>query len=500
MSSFVETESERRSQERSNTLIPADLMLENEVKSIFLMDLRRTGCRAVVGLPKAAVPEGVKIKLELPKHEPIFFLAQAKVLKKLAKDRWHVAFDRFEFVSKSDERVMLSYLNEVEAQSDDLASKALKGLGDEELRRLSRLVQASRTLNPCQSYIQAIEQVIDVTRRELAAERGLLLVPRGEDEIAVEVARGTSAIKQRGLRFSSTVARSVLETGEPLLSLDAQTDQALGAVSSIKMLGTVSVMCVPLGTPDRLYGLLYVDNTMSRGLFRESDLAMATIIADLATASLEKNWHHQFAIQAERVSSTKNLVSSMSRDLLPSLKVLRSLTDSAEDDGLSAIKAEQLQARVSKCLETVERVLPLGATVGRKRDYSDLMDVFEEIALDFEDNISLPLPPDGQGWPKLHLDLENLTTIVTALLKAAVGRKSVPARILVAVQKNVFKLTIVSTELVLSDRNLRRAFHPFTGMGLNEAQRLVHEHRGLLRVNVDPAGGIVFTVELPLEE
>jgi K+-sensing histidine kinase KdpD len=494
MTSFVETESERRFQDRSKNVLPADLMTESGPQTIYVMELRPDGCRAVVS--SGQIPTRVKLRLALPDREAIHVLAQAGWSKELAPNKWHVNFDHFEFASPAQEQSLVSYLNEVTVQTEELGVKALRSLGSDELRRLSRLVKASRTLNPCQGYVEAVEQVVDVTRRALGAERGLFLVERGEDEIVVEVARGAEAIKARGLRFSTTVARNVAESRKPLLSLDAQTDQALGAVQSIQMLGTVSVMCVPLATKSRRFGFIYVDNSMSKGLFRESDLALATIIADLAAASLEKNWHHLFALQGERVSSTKNLISHLSRDLLPALTALDQFSERVTASDETQGQLELLKGKSKLCLEFMERVLPLGAMSRRNSAKVDLMDVFEEIALDFDENVEFPLPPPS-GWPKLSVNLNYLTEIVIGLIEAAkAGSGTIRVRVLT--QGEILRITVCNVSLKLTGRELRRVFHPFVERGLSDTQRLVHEHRGLIRAHLAPEGGTVFTAELPL--
>lgn len=495
MTSFVEAESERRSQDRSRLLLPAELVTSEGKESITIMELRRKGCRAVVST--AQVKGHVTLLIPVPKRETIEVRARVSWSKELAPKKWHVTFDDFDFARSSHKQTLVSYLNEIMVESEDLGVKALRGLGREELRRLSRLVKASRSLNPCQGYIQALEQVVDVTRRALGAERGLFLVNRGEDEFAVEVARG-AAVKERGLRFSTTVARSVAESRAPLLSLDAQTDRTLGAVQSIKMMGTVSVMCVPLRTKSRGFGYLYVDNSMSKGIFRDSDLALATIIADLAAASLEKNWNHQLALQAERVSATKSLVSALSKDLLPALQTIQQAGLKVNADSQTQGQLEVLRNKSARCLKAIEDIQALGTTARRGRSQLDLMDIFEEIALDVGDHVEFPLPPPS-GWPKLSADLEYLTDIVVGVIRAAQKDKQEQIKIFVTAADKSLKITVSNPALEISPRESNRLFQPFVDGGLSDVQRLVHEHKGLLRIHPDPNGGTVFTVDLPLK-
>ena len=488
MSSFVEKESERRLKTRSDLVIPAELFLDSGTVSIYVMDLRPGGGRAVVNA--VALPERVRLKLDLPGSGSVVVSAQIVSKRELAPRRWTITFEQFDFEDPSEQRKLTSFLNEVTVESEDLGVKALRSLGSDELRRLSRFVKASRTLNPCQDYISAVEQVVSVMRRSLSAERGLFIVERGPDQFAVDVVQGTPAASQRGLRFSQTAVRQVAETEKPLLSLDTQTDSNLGEVQSIKMMGTVSIMVVPLTSKDRRFGFLYLDNSMSKGMFRESDLALATIIADLAAASMEKNWLHNMAVQSERVSANRDLVSSITRDFVPTLNALSSLVTSDRGDSDPVVKQTQ------ECLQLLEALLPPAYPARRKDASARLLEIIEELTLDFE-ALDIPLPPE-EGWPPIDIDLEQLSKILYALVKAAKLEAADPVALNVSVQKKLMRITVESLNLQPSSLAFKRIFHPFRGLGINEAQRLVDDQGGLLRVPRAPDQGTVFTVEFLL--
>ena len=476
MTSFVETEKDRRAQNRSKLMVPAELTTQEGSQSIYVMELGRQSCRAVITADNQ-LTDMVSLKMTLPKSGSIQIKARVGWSKELAPRRWQVIFEDFEFQTSTEERTLLSYLNEVMVESGDMGGKALRALGSAELKRLSRLVKASRTLDPCQSYLEAIKQVIDVTRKSLSAERGLFLVDRGEDFVAVEVASGTAAIKARGLGFSKTVVQTVADTGQPLLSLDAQTDQALGAVSSIRMLGTVSVMCVPMVSKNRRFGYLYVDNSMSKGLFKDSDLALVTILADLAAASLEKNRDHLLGIQSERVVATQNTVKELSRKLKPKLS---SMDGSAGEECLAL-----LDSLLSKKSPEAPQAI-------------DLMDVFEDLALRSGENADFPLPPPS-GWSKIQGQKDDFLRIFDMLLQASQSDGKGRSEVTVVVDKSELRVTIANKEQSMTPRDLERIYSSSDKGRLAEVQRLVHHSGGLIRVYPGPDGGVVFTVEFPVE-
>lgn len=486
---FVETESRRRSQERSKHILTGEFVSAGKTNPLYVMELRRDSCRGVVNTDET--PGHARLQLPIPDGGTVVVAARVTWLRQLSPNSWHANFDDFEFAEESQKRTFTGFLNQLRVETEDLGVKALSSLGDEELNRLSRFIKASRSLTPCQSYIDAVSQVVEVMRKALGAERGLFLVDRSHDEIGVDFCCGTGS-KERGNRFSSTVTSQVSHSGKPLLSLDALGDQELGAVSSIKMLGTVSVMCIPLGTAERRFGYVYFDNSLSRGIFKDSDLALATIIADLATGCLQQNWLHELAIQNERVTANRSLVSAVTRDLRPHLHILQDVAKRLE-----GMQTDLLRERLQACLEFLDGLQP--KRENRPENCTDLMAVIEEIALDFKDNVQLPLPPE-EGWPNLDIDLNSLSQIILDIVQAAQANKDIPVRVLVSTQLHHLRVTVLSPELKLGYIELSRVFHPSRGLNLAGTQQLVHAHRGLLRVHKAPEGGTVFTAEFNLAE
>jgi phosphoserine phosphatase RsbU/P len=90
-------------------------------------------------------------------------------------------------------------------------------------------------------------------------------------------------------RFSKTIIRKCIEKGEGYLSEDASSDQNLGAAMSIAEFRIRSVMCVPLIASDgKPLGALQLDTQDVSKKFREDDLKLLTIVANLGSVAVEK--------------------------------------------------------------------------------------------------------------------------------------------------------------------------------------------------------------------
>lgn len=160
---------------------------------------------------------------------------------------------------------------------------ALRNLSDSELDHLRLLTRISGILNQSSNIEELMRSAMEITLQILDAERGMLLTGDAEEYWTPLVVLGSG-----GERFSSLVTGHVLRTGQPLISVDVAEDTRLKASSSLKMLGTRSVLCVPIKTVDRLLGLMYLDNSMEAGSFREPELHIATVVADMVATALER--------------------------------------------------------------------------------------------------------------------------------------------------------------------------------------------------------------------
>jgi phosphoserine phosphatase RsbU/P len=104
-----------------------------------------------------------------------------------------------------------------------------------------------------------------------------------------------------GMRFSKTIIRKCLDSLQAYLSEDASNDEAMGAAQSIAEFRIRSVMCVPLVTGDgKPLGAIQLDAQDLSKKFRDDDLKMLTIVANLASVAVEKAQVHATLLTREK--------------------------------------------------------------------------------------------------------------------------------------------------------------------------------------------------------
>jgi GAF domain-containing protein len=71
---------------------------------------------------------------------------------------------------------------------------------------------------------------------------------------------------------SQSIINVVLEDEKPLVTNDAMEDPRFSTKISVLVSGIRSVLCVPLASSQGFFGLIYIDNRLTKGFYRKEDL------------------------------------------------------------------------------------------------------------------------------------------------------------------------------------------------------------------------------------
>jgi serine phosphatase RsbU (regulator of sigma subunit) len=169
--------------------------------------------------------------------------------------------------------------------------------------RLELLYRISQTFNSSLDLDEVLNCVMDEVITATHAERGFLMLLEQDGSLCFSVARGMDrqAIDRPEFQVSRGVVERVAFEGEPLLTVDAQSDEWLGGRASVSTLGLRSLLCVPLQFKETLMGAIYVDNRMQTGAFSPDDLDLLMAIASSAAIAIENARLYQVAVAQGRL-------------------------------------------------------------------------------------------------------------------------------------------------------------------------------------------------------
>jgi sigma-B regulation protein RsbU (phosphoserine phosphatase) len=154
---------------------------------------------------------------------------------------------------------------------------------------------------------------------------------------------GTDTLASHEIQTSRSVIEKVIESGEPMLINDAQTDPRFQSSASVMKLKLRSILCAPLKVKDKLLGAIYVDNRVRSGIFQNDDLELLAAIAANAAIALENaRLYHEASARFQ----TLDLLHKISEQITSTLDLDRVLTTSIEgvQDLLSAEAASIITA------------------------------------------------------------------------------------------------------------------------------------------------------------
>jgi putative nucleotidyltransferase with HDIG domain len=195
-----------------------------------------------------------------------------------------------ESVSKISDPSVSTVLQDLKSLADSLDQLhgGVSGRLETRKHKINALVEVGHVINSSLGLEQVLEQVIDSLIALVQAERGFLVLRTGDDKPEVKIARGIDQVDldTEAFALSRTIVQRVMSTGEPVLTTNAQEDPRFEMQASVVSLQLRSILCVPMKLKDEIIGVMFVDNRIHTGLFKESDLELLSAFADQAAMAI----------------------------------------------------------------------------------------------------------------------------------------------------------------------------------------------------------------------
>ena len=199
------------------------------------------------------------------------------------------------------------------------------------------LYQIAKSVNSILEPTHLLERVLEIAMTRLSAERGFIILsnPDKENGYEVDVIKNFSSQKTTSeIAASSSVIKNVLESGEVVLTFDAQNDERFDSSTSIIAQKILSIICIPLQTGNRTFGAVYLDSGKMLKEFTEESLKFLTIFGNLAGIAIENAKRYtELQKQNERLKNeaeVTHLFSSLvgtSKKWISALEIARRVLD-----------------------------------------------------------------------------------------------------------------------------------------------------------------------------
>jgi PAS domain S-box-containing protein len=164
-----------------------------------------------------------------------------------------------------------------------------------ELLDLATVIKVSQAVSGEMVLEKLIDRIMRAAIEHAGAERGLLILPRG-DGLQIEAEATTSGnhvkVHQRNASVTAavlpeSVVRYVVRTGEDVILDDATAANPFSADTYIVENCVRSIVCLRLVNQARLNGILYLENNLTAHVFTSGRITVLKVLASQAAISLE---------------------------------------------------------------------------------------------------------------------------------------------------------------------------------------------------------------------
>ncbi|MCS6871935.1 MAG: adenylate/guanylate cyclase domain-containing protein [Anaerolineae bacterium] len=226
-----------------------------------------------------SAPQDMKLRQTLQQlHQLTYEMAQA-------------LYAQRELVAQRDIDLPLEPLQALEHLSHELYVLSQSASDSSlELQRLRQLARTAQIINSRLSLDQVLNEVIDTVVALTGAERGfIVLKEQASGQFVIKVARkfDQGDFETEAMRVSRTILEQVIQSGESVLTTNAQDDPRFADVESVFDLRLRSLLCVPLKLKGQVIGAIYVDNRVLEVVFTPQDERLVSVFANQAAIAIE---------------------------------------------------------------------------------------------------------------------------------------------------------------------------------------------------------------------
>lgn len=283
------------------------------------------------------------------------------------------------------------------------------------------LADVGQVINSSLELDEVLRIVMDNIVRLTKAERGFLMLRDENNEMTIRMGRNweMESINSSEKNVSRTVVQRVIETGEAIVTTNAQEDQRFLGQESIVAFNLRSILCVPLKVKNELIGVIYADNRIRTGIFAETERDLLAAFSNQAAVAIENARLFSSLKQTlEEVTALKNLMDNVfasiaSGVITADVQYKVTLANKAAENILGAASIDIIGHYLNEALASVSSELNPHLTEVRDTDKAIVdLEVSHFLPsrgnVDWRLNLS-PLKDAGQKTQGVAIVLDDLT-------------------------------------------------------------------------------------------
>jgi signal transduction histidine kinase len=161
--------------------------------------------------------------------------------------------------------------------------------GNLDYEDLTALYDINQAVNSTLILDDILDIVMTKSVNLFNAERGFLMLLDDYGNLQFKIAHNIKKeqLNSDDMRISTTIANTVVKTGQSIYTSDAMSDERFSRKASIIDLHIRSAMVVPLRLKTKIIGVLYLDNSTQANIFIKQDLVLFEMFAAQAALAIQ---------------------------------------------------------------------------------------------------------------------------------------------------------------------------------------------------------------------
>ncbi len=394
--------------------------------------------------------------------------------------------------------------------------------------QLAVIVEMTRVIGTATDRMSLLERVMDVVFAHFPAGRGFVLLAESPEDANVQPAvvrqreEAGAKTQHAPITVSKTIVRYVLGKQHGVLSSNAMRDHRFSAGDSVQAIGIRSAMCVPIKTPQKLYGVIHIDSQIAQNSFTQDQLTLLTAVGVQTGVALSKLELVEQRVKAERLAAVGQTVAAISHSIKNIVQGMRGGSEVVElgmkKNNLQVVKGgwEIVARNQDRVAELVLNMLSYSKQ--RKPDLHPedvnalILELVELTAKQFESQGKTLETQLAEDLPLVPMELSGIHQAVLNLVgnaRDAVDENTgrVVVRTGYDALEDVVLIEVEDDGEGMSPTTQRHLFEPFrsskgyqgTGLGLVVTKKIVEEHGGEIAVKTERGQGTTFVLRLPVE-